>query len=91
MAPNHSTIAAIQEDRFLAGTRVLSPLERVGISYSKIEFGRDCRKFLGDFINCVLSTDAARSIIGRGLSCFCLPMLIGGEDHAPMQLVDMFL
>ena len=91
MAPNHSRFAAIEEDRFLAGTRVLSALEKVGSSYLKKEFGRDCRKFLEDFVSCILSTVAARSAIGQGLSCFCPPVLIGGDDHAPFQLFDLLL
>ena len=91
MTPNHSKIAAIEEDRFLAGTRVLSALEKVGSSYLKKEFRRDCRKFLEDFVNCVLSTVAARSPIGQGLSCFCPPVLIGGDDYAPLQLFDLLL
>ena len=91
MVPNHSRSAAIEEDRFLAGTRVLSALEKLGGSYLKQEFRRDCRKFLEDFVNCVMSTVAARSVIGQELSCFCPPSLVGGEDHAPMQLFDMLL
>ena len=91
MTPNHSQFAAIEEDRFLAGTRVSSALEKVGISYLKKEFRRDSRKFLEDFVSCVLSTVAARSSIGQGLSCFCPPVLIGGDDHAPLQLFDLLL
>ena len=91
MIPNHSKFAAIEEDRFLAGTRVLSALEKVGSSYLKKEFRRDCRKFLEDFVNCVLSTVAARSAIGQRLSCFCPPVLVGGDDHAPLQLFDLLL
>ena len=91
MTPNHSKFAAIEEDRFLAGTRVLSALETVGSAYLKREFRRDCRKFLEDFVSCVLSTVAARSSIGQGLSCFCPPVLIGGDDHAPLQLFDLLL
>ena len=91
MAPNHSKFAAIEEDRFLAGTQGLSAFEKVGSSYLKKKFRRDCRKFLEDFVNCVLSTVAARSARGQGLSCFCPPILVGGDDHAPMQLFDMLL
>ena len=91
MTPNHSQFAAIEEDRFLAGTRVSSALEKVGSSYLKKEFRRDSRKFLEDFVSCVLSTVAARSSIGQGLSCFCPPVLIGGDDHAPLQLFDLLL
>ena len=91
MTPKHSKFASIEEDRFLTGTRVLSALEKVGSPYLKKEFRRDCRKFLEDFINCVLSTVAARSAIGQGLSCFCPPVLIGGDGHATLQLFDLLL
>ena len=91
MTPNHSRFAAMEEDRFLAGTRVLPALEKVGSAYLRKEFRRDCRKFLEDFVSCVLSTVAARSSIGQGLSCFCPPVLIGGDDHAPLQLFDLLL
>ena len=94
MAPNHSKFAATEKDRFLAnflGTRLLTVLEKVGSSFLKKEFKRDCRKFLEGFSNCVLSTVAARSVISQGLSCFCPPILAGGDDLAPMQLFDMLL
>ena len=91
MTPNHSRFAAIEEDRFLAGTRVPSALEKVGSLCLKKEFRRDCRKFLEDFVRCLLSTVAARSAIGQGLSCFCPLVLIGGDDHAPLQLSDLLL
>ena len=91
MTPNHSLFVAIEEDRFLVGTRVLSALEKVASPYLKKEFRRDCRKFLEDFVSCVLSTVAARSSIGQGLSCFCPPVLIGGDDRAPLQLFDLLL
>ena len=63
----------------------------MGTSYSEKEFRPDWIKFLDDFVNCVLSTIAARSVIGQGLSCFCPVILVGGDDHAPMQLFDMLL
>ena len=91
MTPNHSRFAAIEEDRFLAGTRVLLALEKVGSSYLRKESRRDCRKFQEDFVNCVSSTVAARSAVGQGLSCFCPAVLIGGDDHAPLQLFDLLL
>ena len=93
MAPNHSKFAALDEDRFLASTRMLSALEKWKnpTFYLKKELRRDCSKFFEDFVNCVLSSVAARSVIGQGLSCFCPPILVGGDDHAPMQLLDMLL
>ena len=86
MAHNQSKFAAIEEDQFPAGTRVLSALEKVGSSYLKKEFRRDCRKFLEDSVNCLLST-----VISQELSCFCPPFLVGGDDHATIQLFDMLL
>ena len=92
MAPNHSKFVAIAaEDRFLAGTRVLSALEKVASSYLGKKFGRGCRKFLEDFVNCVLATVAARSAIGQGLSCSCPHILVGRGNDAAMQLFDMLL
>ena len=91
MTPNHSKFVAIKKDRFLAGTRVSPVFEKVGSSYPKKECRRVCRKFPEDFTNCVLSTVAARSAIGQGLSCVCPPILVAGDDHAPMQLFDMLL
>ena len=91
MTPKHSKFAAIDEDRFLAGIRVLSALEKSGSSYLEKEFRRDCRKFLEDSVNCVLSTVAARSVIGQGFSCFYLPILVGGNDHDPKHLFEMLL
>ena len=91
MAPNHSKFAAIEDDRFLAGARVSSAFEKVGSSYLKKEFRQDCRKFLEGFTNCVLSTVTARSAIGQALSCFCPPILVGGDNLALMQLFDVLL
>ena len=39
----------------------------------------------------MLSTVAARSKIGQGLSCFCPAITIGGDDHAPLHLLGLFL
>ena len=63
----------------------------MGSSYLKKNFTRGCRKFLEDFVNCVLSTVAASCAIGQGLSSFCPPFLIGGDDHAPMQIFEILL
>ena len=90
MAPNHLKFAAIQEDRFLAGTCVLSVLETIGRSNLKKQFRRDCGKFLEDSLNCVVSTVAARSLKGQGLSCFYHLITVDGENHAPKQIFDMF-
>ena len=55
------------------------------------EFRRETRRFLEDFVNCVLSTVASRSAIGQGLSCFCPAIVVGGDDVAPLQLFNKLL
>ena len=69
--PNHSKFAPIANGEFLAGTRVLAALNKIGSSYLQREFQGDARRFLEEFTTSVLSTVAARSKIGQGLSCFC--------------------
>ena len=39
----------------------------------------------------MLSTVAARSKIGQGLSCFCPAIIIGGDDHALLHLLGLLL
>ena len=68
--PNHSKFPPIPDGEVLAGTRVLAALNKIGSSYLKREFQRDARRFLEEFTTSVLSTVAARSKIGQGLSCF---------------------
>ena len=70
MFPNHSCFGAIAEEHFLEGTRLLSSLEKINSSFLRKEFRRDCRRFLEDLVSTILSTVAARSPIGQGLSCF---------------------
>ena len=61
------------------------------LSYLKREFQRDPRRFLEEITTFVLSTVAARSKIGQGLSCFCPAIIIGGDDHGPLHLLDLLL
>ena len=60
--------------------------------YLKKEFRSSARRFLEEFISTVLSTVAARSELGQGISCFCPEIIIGGDDHSAFflfgQLVD---
>ena len=88
VVPNHSRFPAIDDKDFLVGTRVMAALGKVGSHYLQKEFCRDARRFLDDFVNCVLSTVAARSVIGQGLSCFCPAIVVGGDDVAPLQLFN---
>ena len=91
MVPNHSRFPAIDDKSFLVGTRVMAALGKVGSHYLQKEFRRDARQFLEDFVNCVLSTLAARSVIEQGLSCFCPAIVVGGDDVAPLQLFNKLL
>ena len=65
MVPNHSRFPAIDDKNFLVGTRVMAGLGKVGSLYLQKEFRRDASRFLEDFVNCVLSTVVARSVIGQ--------------------------
>ena len=89
--PNHSKFAPIANGEFLAGTQVLAALNKIGSSYLLREFHSDARRFLEEFTTSVLSTVAARSKIGQGLSCFCPAIIIEGDDHAPLHLLGLLL
>ena len=87
----HSKFPPIADGEFLSGTRVLAALKKIGSSYLKREFQRDARRFLEEFTNSLLSTVAARSKIGQALKCFCLAIVIGGDNHAPLHLLGLLL
>ena len=89
--PNHSRFPAIDDKDFLVGTRVMAALGKVGSHYLQKEIRRDARRFLEDFVNCVLSTVAECSVIGQGLSCFCPAIVVGGHDLAALQLFNKLL
>ena len=91
MVLNHSRFPAIVDKNFLVGTRVTAALGKVGSHYLQKEFRRDARRFLEEFVNFFLSTVAARSVIGQGLSCFCPAIVVGGDDVAPLQLFNKLL
>ena len=91
LLPNHSKFPPIADGEFLAETRVLAALNKIGSSFLKREFQRDARRFLEEFTTSVLSTVAARSKIEQGLSCICPAIIIGGDDHAPLHLLGLLL
>ena len=91
MLANHSAFPPLADVDFLAGTRVSADLNKMGSSYLRREFQRDAPRILEEFTNSVLSTVAARSKIGQGLSCFCPAIIIGGDDHAPLQILGLLL
>ena len=78
----------MDEKDFLAGTRVMAALDKFGSQYLRTEFCRDARRFLEEFVNCVLSTVASMSVLGQGLSCFFPANVVGGDDVAPSQLFN---
>ena len=80
MLPNHSSFTAIEEEHFIVGTRVHPTLEKMTSQYLKKEFRNSARRFLAEFTSTVLSTDAGRSKLGQGVSCFCTEIIIGGDD-----------
>ena len=88
---NHSRFPAIDDKDFLAGTRVMAALYKIGSHYLQKEFRRNARRFLENFVNCVLSTVASRSIIGQCLSYFCPAVVLGVDDVAPFQLFNKLL
>ena len=47
--------------------------------------------FLEEFTTSVMSTVAARSKIGQGLSCFGPAVIIGGDNHALLHLLGLLL
>ena len=89
--PNHTKFPPISDGEYLAGTRALAAFNKIGSTYLKREFQRDARRFLEAFTTSVLSTVAARSKIGQGLSCFCPAIIIRGDDHVPLHLLGLLL
>ena len=86
---NHSRFPAVADGVFLSWTRDLAALNMIGSFCLKKKLQRDARRFLEEFTTSVLSTVAARSKVG--LSCFCPTIIIGGDNHAPLHLLGLFL
>ena len=91
MLPNHSSFAAIDEEHFLVGTRIHAALEKMSSSYLRKEFRSNARRFLDEFCSTILSTAAARSKPGQGVSCFCPEIILGGDDHSAFLLHGQLL
>ena len=91
VVPNHSRFPAIEDKDFLAGTRVMAGLDKIGSQFLQTEFRRDARRFLEELVKFVLSTVASRSVVGQGLSCFFPAIVVGGDDIAPFQLFNKLL
>ena len=91
MLPNHSSFTAIEDQHFPVGTRLHAALVKMTSQYLKKEFRSSARRFLEDFTSTVLSTVAARSKLGQGVSCFCPEIIIGGDDHSAFFLFGQLL
>ena len=73
------------------GTRNHAALEKMASSYLKREFQRNGRRFLDEFCSTILSTVAARSKLGQGVSCFCPEVILGGDNHSAFFLYGQLL
>ena len=91
MLPNHSSVAAIEDDHFLVETREHATLEKMTSYFLKKEFRSTASPFLEDFTSNVLSTVAARSKLGQGVSCFCHEIIIGGDNLSAFFLFGQLL
>ena len=91
MLPNHSCFGPISEEHFLEGTRLLASLEKMNSNFLRKAFRKHCRRFLEDLLSTILSTVAARSQVGQGLSCFCPEIVIGGDDYSAFHLFGQLL
>ena len=83
MLPNHSSSTATEEEH--------AALEKMTSQYLKKEFRSSAGQFPEEFTSTVLSTVAARSKLGHGVSCFCPEIIIGGDDHSAFFLFGQHL
>ena len=91
MLPNHSSCTAIEDEHFLVGTRVHAALEKMTSQCLNKKFRSRACRFLEEFTSTVLSTVAAHSKLGQGVSCFCPEIIIGGDDHSAFFLFGQLL
>ena len=85
------TNTAIDRKDFLSDIPVITALDKAGSQYLRTDFRRDARRFLKEFVKCLISNVTSRSLIEQGVSCFCSAMVISGVDAAPFQLLNKFL
>ena len=91
MLPNHSSIAGIDEEHFLVGTRIHAAPEKISRSYLKKEIRSNARRFLDEFCSTILSTVAARSKLDHRVSCFCPETILPGDEHSAFFLYGQLL
>ena len=59
--------------------------------FEKKELRTNARRFLEEFCSTILSTVAAMSKLGHGVSCFCPEIILGGDDHSAFFLYGQLL
>ena len=77
MLSNYSRFPPIEEKEFLAGSQIARALENLASFYLRNEFWKDVHEFLEELMSTVLSTFAAQSGVGQGLSCFFSEIVVG--------------
>ena len=73
----------------MKGTRPLNAPEKLNSFFLWKAFRKDCRQFLEEFVNTILSTTTARSLVGKCLSCFCPEFLIGKDKYETFYLLGL--
>ena len=70
-------------------------LEKVKSVCLRAVFRKNCRQILNEFVSTILSTVAARSLVGEGGSCLSPVILVGGDNYSAFYLfgqpIDVFL
>ena len=65
--------------------------ENLNNVYLWVEFRKDCRIFLNEFVSTTLLTVATRSLVGRGLSCFAPEIIVGGDNYSSFQFFGQLI
>ena len=70
---------------------ILSSLEKIKSNFPRKDFHKDCRRFLEDLVSTILSTVAACSPVGQGVSSFCPEIILGGDDFSAFRFFGQLL
>ena len=71
-----------------SGRELLTALDKMNTFILKSKTCEDCGHFLKDFANTEI---VARSLIERGLSCFCAEVFSEADDYSAFHLFDNLL
>ena len=86
MVANHSKFPGKEKGEFLSVTRVMVALNKAGRYYLMKKNRREARQLREEIVNSMHNTIAARSNLGQRKSCFCLTILIDGDNQPPLHL-----